>query len=152
PESRTLDLGPNEELLAADIVDHYREFIRLGEDSAAMRNLAGSALAKFQSVFLGQINAVYKKKPLKVLEPIGWPGIICQGFAFGKGKADWSGIDELRGKLNALLREKHGTSLNVTRIARVYDGVAFYLIKPDRLRYWLPSIALRDADDTLADL
>jgi hypothetical protein len=27
-----------------------------------------------------------------------------------------------------------------------------FLIKPDRLRYWLRSIALRDADESLADL
>jgi hypothetical protein len=41
----------------------------------------------------------------------------------------------------------------MTRIARIYDGKwAFYLLKPDRLRYWLPSIALRDADEILSDL
>jgi hypothetical protein len=27
-----------------------------------------------------------------------------------------------------------------------------FLLKPDRLRYWLRSVALRDADETLADL
>jgi hypothetical protein len=27
-----------------------------------------------------------------------------------------------------------------------------FLLKPDRFRYWLRSIALRDADETLADL
>lgn len=153
PEERTLDLSHNENLIVEDIVDHYRDLIRLGEDSPAMRNSALTALPNFRSVFLRQINAIYKKNPLNALEPMSWPGIVCQGFIFGKGVADWSGADELRGKLNALIKEQHGSSLQVTRIARIYDGkAAFYLIKPDRLRYWLPSIALRDADETLADL
>ena len=78
--------------------------------------------------------------------------MICQPYVFGKGKADWSGADELKGKVDALLREKRGGGLNVTRIARLYDGACIYLLKPDRLRYWLRSVALRDADETLADL
>ena len=76
----------------------------------------------------------------------------CQAFAFGKGKVDWSGADELRGKLDALLHEQQGTTLHVTRIARIYDGSFIFLLKPDRLRYWLRSVALRDADETLSDL
>jgi hypothetical protein len=38
------------------------------------------------------------------------------------------------------------------RILRIFDGPFVLLIKPDRLRYWLRSIALRDADEALADL
>ena len=37
PEDRTLDLSPNEQILVDDIVDYYRDLIRLGEDSAAMK-------------------------------------------------------------------------------------------------------------------
>ena len=42
--------------------------------------------------------------------------------------------------------------LDVTRVARIHDGSWIFLLKPDRLRYWLRSIALRDADEVLADL
>ena len=153
PETRTLDLSGNEQIIVDDIVDYYRDLIRLGEDSAAMKNSAYPALARFSTVLTRQINAIYKKNPLTILEPQSWPGVICQGYVFGKGKVDWAGKDELHGKLDALLHEQHGTSLRVTRIARIYDGYsAFYLLKPDRLRYWIPSIALRDADEILADL
>jgi hypothetical protein len=58
----------------------------------------------------------------------------------------------LKNKLHALLRENRGGGLNVTRMARLYDAACIYLIKPNRLRYWLRSVALRDADETLADL
>lgn len=78
--------------------------------------------------------------------------MICHLYVFGKGKVDWNGADELKGRLDSLLKEKHGGGGNITRIARLYDGACIYLLKPDRLRYWLRSIALRDADETLADL
>jgi hypothetical protein len=65
---------------------------------------------------------------------------------------EWDGVAELRGRLNALLHEKRGAALYVTRIARIYDRNFIFLLKPDRLRYWLRSVALRDADETMADL
>lgn len=152
PETRTLDLSLNEKILVDDIVDYQRELIRLGEDSAAMMKTGQSALANFNSVFVRQINAIYKKNPLRALTPQIWPGIICQPFVFGSGKVDWDGADGLRGKLDAILQEKQGTTLHVTRIARIYQGSFIFLLKPDRLRYWLRSVALRDADETLSDL
>jgi N-6 DNA Methylase len=152
PRIGNLDISGNEEILVADIVDHYRDLIRLGEDSAAMKESGHPALSGFTEVFARQVNAIYKKNPLHVLEPQTWPGVICQPFVFGKGKVDWSGADGLQDKLDCLLREQKGEALRVTRIARIYDGNFVFLLKPDRLRYWLRSVALRDADETLADL
>ena len=152
PKSGKLDLSANEQILVTDIVDYYRDLIRLGEDSDAMKESGAPALPAFNDVFTARVSGVYKKNKLRALEPQVWPGVICQPYIFGKGKADWSGADELKGKVDALLREKSGGGLNVTRIARLYDGACIYLLKPDRLRYWLRSVALRDADETLADL
>ncbi len=152
PESGSLDLSPNEEVLADDIVDYYRDLIRLGEESAAMKESGHEALPAFTDVFTRQINTVYKKNPLRPLEPQAWPGVICQPFVFGKGVVDWDGAAEVQDKLNEILREQRGTTLFITRIARIYDGRFIFLLKPDRLRYWLRSVALRDADETLADL
>jgi hypothetical protein len=152
PESGTLDLSPNERILVDDVVKYQRDLVRLGEDSQAMKERGHAALSQFISVFVGQINTIYKKRPLQAFEAQTWPGVICQPLVFGKGRADWSGADELRGKLNGLLHEQKGTTLQLTRIARIYEGSFIFLIKPDRLRYWLQSVALRDADETLADL
>ena len=152
PETASLDLSANELILIDDIVDYYRDFIRLGDDSVAMKHAGQLALSAFTGVFTRQINAIYKKNPLQALEPQTWAGVICLPFVFGKGKVDWSGADGLEDKLDALLHEQQGTSLHVTRIARIYDSRFVFLVKPDRLRYWLRSVALRDADETLADL
>jgi hypothetical protein len=152
PATGTLDLSENEEIIIDDIVDYHRDFIRLGEDSSAMKASAFAALPDFNMVFLRQINAIYKRRPLHALEPRAWPGVICQVFVFGEGKVDWSGTEELKDRLDELLHERQATSLHVTRIARLFDERFVFLLKPDRLRYWLRSVALRDADETLADL
>jgi hypothetical protein len=137
PETGTLDLSTNEQILVDDMVDYYRDLIRLGEDSAAMKESGYAALPEFNNIFTRQINTVYKKNPLRALTAQTWPGVICQPFVFGKG---------------ALLQEQKGETLRITRIARIYDGNFIFLLKPDRLRYWLRSVALRDADEALADL
>jgi hypothetical protein len=152
PEEGTLDLTPNEQILVDDIVGYCRDLIRLGEESTAMKESGCAALPDFADVFTQQINVTYRKKPLQSLKPQLWPGIICQPFVFGKGRVDWSGADELKDKIDALVHKQQGATLQVARIARIYDGSFVFLLKPDRLRYWLRSIALRDADETLADL
>lgn len=152
PDDRNLDLSANEKILIDDIVDHLRAFVRKGEKSAAMKTHADAALPWFADFYSRQINAIYKKNKLKALEAQTWPGIVCQPFVFGKGKVEWNGGAELKEKLDGLLKDQRRPSLHITRIARIYDGNFVFLLKPDRLRFWLRSIALRDADETLADL
>ena len=152
PQSGNLAVSSHENIIITDIVDYYRDLVRLGDDSAAMKEAGEPGLPAFNEIFTARINGVYKQNKLQALPAQVWPGVICQPFIFGKGKVDWNGADELKGKVDALLREKRGGGLNITRIARLYDGACIYLLKPDRLRYWLRSVALRDADETLADL
>jgi hypothetical protein len=114
------------------------------------KELDWSNLDAFADVYFRQLNTVYKN--LRALRPQLWEGIVCQPFVFGKGEVDWDGMDELRSRLDAILVEKRGTSLRITRIARVYDDVFIFMLKPNRLRYWLRSVALRDADETIVDL
>lgn len=152
PESGTLDLSENEKIILEDIVHYQREFVRMGEKSLAMMEDGFAACADFSQAFVSQINAVYKQPSLTPLQPYKWPGVICQVYAFGDAKIDWTGVDELRDRLSSVLAERRGSTLNVTRMGRFYDGNFIFLLKPDRLRYWLRSVALRDADETLADL
>ncbi|WP_320196564.1 HsdM family class I SAM-dependent methyltransferase (plasmid) [Agrobacterium rosae] len=148
----SLEISDNEIVLANDIVAYQRDLIRLGDASAAFKEKADGALTDFAALYCSQINTVYEDEPLRPLKPYIWPGVVCQPFAFGDGEVDWTGAEELRGKIDLLLREQRGSGLSITRIARIYDDRFVFFLKPDRLRYWLRSVALRDADETLADL
>ena len=149
PDSGSLELSPNEQIVADDIVDFYSEFIRLGEDSPLLTRGATEGLPGFCETYTRQINCIYTS--LRPLPTYRWPGVVCQPFVFGDGAVEWAGVDELRERLRALLLRRRG-GLTVHRISRVFDGPFVFLLKPDRLRYWLRSVALRDADETLADL
>jgi hypothetical protein len=152
PEGGDLDLSDNEQIVADDVVRYYRNFVRRGADAELATADARPALPSYVEIFCNQINNIYREQPLKALEPYSWPGVICQPFAFGEAHVDWSDAGGLCGRLNAVLKEQRGSSLSVTRIARIYDGRFIFMIKPDRLRYWLRSIALRDSDDVSADM
>jgi hypothetical protein len=152
PEDQDLDLSDNERIVAQDVVDYQREFIRRGTGSALMRVAPKEALGAFDETFTAQINAVYARKPLRALDRYHWAGAICGAYVFGDGEVDWSNADQLRTKLDTLLRERRGSSLTITRITRLYDQGFVFLLKPDRHRFWTRSIALHDADDVLADL
>lgn len=152
PGTKDLDMSSNESVLVSDVVQYYEDLIRLGQRSGAMLQTGHKALPAFAKQFVAQINVVYGHSQLRALPPQVWPGVICQPFVFGEGRVDWEGADELKNMLDRLLRDQRGTSLRVTRICRIYDGNFVFLLKPDRMRYWLRSVALRDADEALADL
>jgi hypothetical protein len=46
---------------------------------------------------------------------------------------------------------RKGKGLHIQKILKVYGKDRIILAKPKQLRYWLPSIALRDADEVFAD-
>lgn len=152
PESWDLDISENEKILIDDIVDYYGDLVRLGEDSPAMKQTSEGEAKQFADVYTKQINAIYRTTPLRSLALHTWQGVICMPFCFGDGKVDWNGSDALKARIGKLLVEQRGTTLQVSRITRVYDDHFVFLLKPNRLRYWLRSVALRDADETVADL
>lgn len=152
PKDEDLDLSENERIIAEDIVEYQRDFIRLGTKAPVMQTASADTLTAFDQVFTRQLSSIYSHNPLRPLGCQEWSGAICRAYVFGEGEVDWSGADELRNRLNALLLDRRGSGLTVTRITRLYDKGFVFLLKPDRHRFWTRSIALRDADDVLADL
>lgn len=152
PEDGNLDLSANERIVTDDIVAFQRDFIRLGTRSKLMHSAPADALERFDSTLLEQINAVYARNPLRALPSYHWSGAICRAYVFGDGQVDWADAEALRHKLDGLLYERRGSSLTIARITRLYDQGFVFLLKPDRHRFWTRSVALRDADDILADL
>ncbi|MFH0980882.1 MAG: N-6 DNA methylase, partial [Planctomycetota bacterium] len=90
---------------------------------------------------------------------LGWP----DGERFRVESFSHSGLRSRLEELNEkflVTPAGHEGGIFYQRVARVYDTVrhqdanvpTVYLIKPDRLRYWTRSAAMRDADEVAADL
>ncbi len=95
------------------------------------------------------LGSVYSN--LRAIESGLLDGLAFQAFCFGRQSelewpADWSK------KLQEVVYREHGDALRTVRILRFYQRNTIIIVKPDRLRYWISSTAIRDADETLVDL
>ena len=139
-----------EKILCEDVVEFASDFVRLGQNSRSLREqVTKNGLKNFSQVFVRMLGSVYSN--LRATESDLRDGLAFQAFSFGlqadlNWPADWSG------RLQEIIYRKHGDALRTVRILRFYERNTIVIVKPDRLRYWIPSTAIRDADETLADL
>jgi len=134
-----------------DVVNYFGDFVRLGQDSVLFRGEAGAdELKAFSNQYLNLLNAIYGK--FQVGSVVRTDAFTCAHFSYGgPPKAELSANRPLEEALQILLH-RHGEGVRVQRVLRLYAWNTIYLIKPNRLRYWIPSVAVRDADETVAEL
>ena len=60
--------------------------------------------------------------------------------------------DSLDSELENLIYEKTRESIIIKKLFKIYDKNLVYIIKPKQYRYWMNSIAVKDADDSFSDL
>jgi hypothetical protein len=139
-----------EKELCKDVVEFAGDFVRLGQNSRLLRErVTGESLSRFSEVFVRMLGSIYTN--LQVSQSGLLDGLAFQAFCFGESAdlgwpSDWSEM------LQKVIYQEHGDALRSVRILRFYDRNTIILVKPDRLRYWIPSTAIRDADETLTDL
>lgn len=144
------DLCDWEKILCEDVVNYTADFVRLGQKSRLLKHrVSDNQMKEYANVFVNMLGSIYKN--LRAARAGVLNGIAFQAFCFGDTPqldwpADWS--DNLRD----LIYVAHGAALRTVRVLRFYDNNVVIIVKPDRLRYWIRSTAIRDADETLVDL
>jgi hypothetical protein len=144
------DLSSWEKILCAELVDHMADFVRLGQNSELLKTQAGpSEFRRYSEIFCSLLGSVYGN--IRPIRSGIFGGLAYQAFCFGDSATlDWP--EDWAETLQELIFAKHGDALRTVRILRFYEGNTIIMVKPDRLRYWIPSTAIRDADETLVDL
>ena len=109
-------------------------------------------LQEFGDVYSRALNAVYQdgSKKYRLSDVyIGPTSFICV-FSY----SDKDGNTSLRNTSNDLesLLEYVGEDYIIKRVVRAYTADSIVMIKPRQRRYWLKSMALRDADETFNDI
>jgi hypothetical protein len=140
-----------EEAICKDVLKYMTKYIRLGQNSELLETAAGvSALQEYSSMFIRMLGSIYDN--LKALDPIFLNGLICQPFYFGeRPNLNWL-TEQPEAELQKLIYRENHEYLRTVRLLRIYSENVLLLVKPDRLRYWICSTAIRDADETLLDL
>ena len=141
-----------EKALCEDTLKYLTNYVRLGQNSELLTKAANmDDLRAYSDMFIRMLKSVYDN--LRASDPIFLNGLTCQLFYFGE-RPDSSWLseqpeDELRKLIYDDKKYKH---LRTIRVLRFYSENFLLLVKPDRLRYWIRSIAIRDADETIIDL
>ena len=140
-----------EQALVDDIDNYLVDFRCRGEKATVLTETDESDLHSFGEMYCNILNPVYKQ--FRSLEPIPMRSFICYPFCYGEApQIKLPDKNKVVQFLDELLRRQHGSRLFVNRILRMYEQNVIFMVKPNQKRYWLQSIALRDADETLVDL
>jgi type I restriction-modification system DNA methylase subunit len=152
PEDESeLDLSEIEKILMDDVMNYILEFYGKSENPKAVKDVGHRELARFGDTYCKVLNSVYKD--FRPYVPVVTDSFICFPFYVGDPpQLDIEDQAKFEDNIHRLVHQKMGTNLRVVRVLRIYNGNVIYLIKPKQMRYWLRSVAVRDADETFADL
>ncbi|MFI5136877.1 MAG: class I SAM-dependent DNA methyltransferase [Sphingobacteriales bacterium] len=141
-----------EKILLQDINDHYAEFRKEGEKSDILSPVTKPELTSFGETYCRIMNAVYKE--FRPLDPIVGKEFIVYPFVLGaESEVEIpETMDKAEAQLKSLLNIQSGYNLWIKRILKIFDKNVVFFYKPNQKRYWLRSIAIRDADETFMDL
>lgn len=147
----SIDLNYWEKALIKDISDYLIDFRFKGEKSLVLHDVTEAELSDFGEMYCHILNPVYEK--FQSLVPIRFDSFICYPFCYGEApQIDMPKANDVIPYLEQLLHRRLGSRLFLNRILRLYEQNVIFMIKPAQKRYWLRSIALRDADESLVDL
>lgn len=146
-----LNLAFWEDVLKRDALEWMSKYVRLGQRSDLLKKAASvNVLQAYSELYVRLLGSLYTS--LAAHAPVVLDGLIAQPFYFGQQPdVSWLG-SQCEESLRQLIYDRSRDSLLTVRVVRYYEGNVILIVKPDRLRYWIPSTAIRDADDTLVDL
>lgn len=140
-----------EKALAQDSITFMADYVRLGQNSALLKLIATTEnVIAYSDLYCRMLGSIFDN--LRAAEPVFLDGLICQPFYFGdEPSVEWLGPN-CEEQLRELVFDTAIESLRTIRVVRIYHENVIFIVKPDRLRYWIRSTAIRDADDTLVEL
>ena len=114
-------------------------------------------IKEFSKIFCKTLNSIYQKetKAFRLFKILDAGKYYAVHFEFGEKeyKPTIEQHDNLEQYIQQIIptEKNKSKSSHTQRILKVFGKDRIILTKPKQIRYWLPSIALRDADEAFAD-
>ncbi len=163
-ETEYLTPSLTEDILINDILDYHihlgKAIGKKGEGWKLHGKVGKRQLQKFGKTFCDILNPIYAKNGKswqcgKFYQTQSFT--ICQ-LGYGKNNGlSFQMVNQLDQVIKPLIyNNSSNRGVIFARVCRIYKHLKGYdcvfLIKPHAIRYWLNSVALRDADETFMDL
>lgn len=156
PEDGKLNFRGVEPALRDDVLNHMIPLIKYGTGKEETLHLSNPAsqpqLHAFSSTLIQVLRNTWRQIREAKVADLGTAWCV----AYSLDSSDVAMPDEppaqLIARIDRLLEHRASDRLRFRRVVRVFDGNLFYLIKPKDYRYWLRSVAVRDADEVVGHL
>ena len=153
-EFKNLQLSASEKIIVDEVLSSFFDN-SINENSKT--NDSVKQLKIFSNIFCQTLNSVYQvdNKAFRLFKILDAGKYYAVHFEYTS--EDYNPQTEDIAQLEQYIEEiiptkkSENKSYHTQRILKAYGKDCIILAKPKQLRYWLPSIALRDADEAFAD-
>ena len=153
PDDGNFDLVPWEKEMLDDIRNFMADYVRVGQDSELLKNEASDQnLQQYSQTFLRLMNKTYPH--LKKCKELKHKDLILVAFSFSNEDNSLLELNDSNWleTLPSLITKEKTNSLRTQRVIRIYTGDILIIVKPNKLRYWIRSTAIRDVDDVIVEI
>ena len=156
-EQSDIELSEYEQILVDDTLEYGLDFLGKETGVMSLESASEQEIEEFGLVFSKVLNSLFedgnKKYQLEnIYKTETLIGVSINYSANTYSEPVIFADEESEVSLAKLIQNKISTNYRINRIVKFYDGDRIYFLKPKELRYWLKSVALRDADETIVDL
>jgi hypothetical protein len=154
PENASeIKLSEADEIIISDSMNYF-----IGSSFAKNleERMSKEVALEFANIFCKTLNSIYQNsKSFQLFKVIDAGKFYALHFEYASEEhipqtENVRDVEEYLESAIPLWNEK-SDSYHIQKIIKIYGLDSIILAKPKQLRYWLPSIALRDADETFAD-
>jgi hypothetical protein len=140
-----------EQYFADDVINYMLDWINGKNNLPIFKDVTKKQLEEYQEVYHKLLNSIYDNYKLLYVQEM--EQFILLAFCYGeKSNSDFVMENKSQQDIVYLINNKYSINIHIKRIIKLYDKNVIYIIKPKQYRFWLKSIAVRDADETCADL
>lgn len=151
PEDSKLHFRGVETDLRDDVLNHMIPLIKYGTGKPETAHLIELAtprqLQSFSKTLIKVLRNTWKEIRECWIEDMGSAWCVAYSLDGTGAPALPEGDSSPVERLSSLLEHRAGPHLRFRRVVREFSGNVLYLTKPKDYRYWLESVAVRDADE-----
>ncbi len=144
-----------EQILCDDVLDYQIELLAKGSKAEVNNNAIIKDLKKYGEVFAKLLNSVYGKSGkcffLKKIYDLNNFYITEFNYGENSSEVEVEKRDDPTEHIKSLAENAYSSNISIIRVLKLYERNKIYFIKPKSLRYWLCSVAIKDADEAFSD-